>query len=111
LTAARVPEKVMVASAVPSPAVNVSPVSPESVSVPLVEVSVTRTVAASTSATLSALPPALDSTSGAFITVICAAGTVLTGASLTAVSVILLMAALLSLPPGIAHRDRDRAGR
>ncbi len=93
LTFTSVPRKVIVASAVPSPApvpfasvkLKLKPLVPLSVSVPLLAVSVTWIVLppASTSATEMALPP--EKTSAVFCGVPCEPGTVFTGASLTAV--------------------------
>ena len=77
----------MVASAVPSPAVKVSPPVPDKVMPPLVTARVTCTVAASTSATLMRLPLAAENTRAVSSLVVCAAGTVFTGASFTAVTV------------------------
>ena len=84
-----VPRKVIVASAVPSPAVKVKPVSTGSVMVPLVPVSCTSTVAPPASMSLNrmGLPLALENTRLVFFGVCWAPGTWFTGASLTAVTV------------------------
>jgi hypothetical protein len=82
LTLASVPVKVIVASALPSPVLKLRPVSPLSVSVPLVAVRVTETLVSSVSAMLMALPLPELKTSGVSIAVTCRPGTVLTGASL-----------------------------
>ena len=87
LILAMVPVKVIVASAVPSPTVKARPLVPLSVNVPFVAVSVTwmALVPASTSETAIRLPPPLENVSGVFCAVLCEPGTVLTGASSTAV--------------------------
>ena len=79
----------MVASAVPSPAVKVKPLRLASVSVPLLAVSVTRTldVPASMSSMLIRLPFPVEKMSGVSSLVDCAPATVFTGASLTALTV------------------------
>ncbi len=78
---AAVPENVIVESDVPSPVVNVSPVVPASVSAPLVTATVIVSVASSTSATVIALPLAVENTRGVSSFVACAPGTAFTGAS------------------------------
>ena len=95
--AAAVPRKVIVASAVPSPAVKLRPVVPASVRLPLVTLSVTWLFApaASRSAIEIWLPLADEKTLAVSSLVLCAPGTVLTGASLTAVTVMLLLAVAL----------------
>ena len=96
-----VPVKTMVASPVPSPVVKVRPAMPESVSVPLLEVSVTLTApeTASTSPMLIALPLPAENTSVVSSLVLCAMGTVLTGASLTALTVMLTVSLSVFAPP------------
>src|SRR5687767_13399059 len=100
--AVRVPLKLIVASSVPSPAENVRPVMEPIVSVPSVIVSDTRIglLPASTSVTEIALKVAVENTSGVFCTVEGSNGILLTGASLTAVTVMRnVCGALVSLPP------------
>ena len=84
-----VPVNVIVPSAVPSPTLKLRPVMPLSVIVPLVAVSVTWTEdeAASTSLMLIWLELPLEKTSAVSSLVLWAAGTVLTGASFTALTV------------------------
>ena len=86
LIAASVPVKVMVASLAPSPVVKARPAVLPRLSTPLVALSVTVTLPlpASGSAMENALPLALLNTSVPSSFTVCAAGTVLTGASLTA---------------------------
>ncbi len=118
LTFASVPRKVIVASAVPSPApvplpslkLKLKPVMPLSVSVPLVAVSVTWMlfVPASGSATEIWLPLAPENTSGVFCAVPCAPGTVLTGGSLTDVTLMVLVAAVLGKAPSLTIHETVR---
>ena len=91
LTFASVPVKVIVASADPSPAVKERPVSCESVSVPLVALSViwSEPKAASTSLMLMRFPFPLENVRFVSSLTLCAAGTLFTGASLTALTVML----------------------
>jgi hypothetical protein len=101
LMSARVPVKVSVPSAVPSPSVKVRPVVRPSVSTPWVTESVTCTglLAASASEMERALPLAVEKTNSAESSgVLCAAGTVLTGASLTLVTAVLSESVLLPEP-------------
>ena len=86
LIAAWLPVNVMLETPLPLPLENVKPVVVASASVPLVAESDTLSVAASISDTASGLPPAEENTSTVSRAVSCAAGTVLTGASLTAVT-------------------------
>ena len=90
LIALAVPVKVIVVSALPSPLEKLRPAVLANVSVPLVTDRVTRSglAPASTSLTLRALPLALENTRVVSSLTDCAAGTVCTGASLTAVTVI-----------------------
>ena len=100
LTFTSVPRKVIVASAVPSPApvpfaslkLKLRPEVVLSVRVPLVAVSVTWMLfpPASRSATEIWLPLPLEKVSGVFCGVPCGPGTVFTGASLTAATLIVL---------------------
>jgi hypothetical protein len=89
----------MVASAVPSPAENVSPVVPASDAVPLVAVSVTVTEVASMSLTEIALLFPAEKTRFVSSSTACAEGTALTGASLTASTVRVNVWELASIPP------------
>ncbi len=108
---ASVPVNVIAASAVPSPVENVSPDVPLSESVPCVPVSVTCIAAApaSTSPMLIRLPLAALNTSGTPSRAVCVPGTVFTGASFTAVTVIDALAAWLEYAvvpppaPGLAY--------
>ena len=96
-----VPVKVMVASEVPSPTLKVSPVRLASVIVPLVAVRVTCTEAApaSTSLMLIWLPLPLEKTSVVSSLTLCAPGMEFTGASLTALTVMLTVSVSESAPP------------
>ena len=98
---ARVPVKVMVASAVPSPTRNVSPAVDASVIVPLVPVSVTFIAAppASTSLIVIRFPLAVSKVRTESSLTDCAPGTVLTGGSLTALTVMLTVSVSLLAPP------------
>ncbi len=104
----RVPVKVIVVSEVPSPALKLSPPVPPSVTLPLVAVSVTCSISSPTM-TLSAssgsevaiwLPFAAEKTRLVSSLVLWATGTVLTGASLTALTVIATGSVSLMGPPG-----------
>src|SRR2546428_45419 len=101
LMLAIVPVKVIVASAVPSPEENVSPLVPGSVITPLVPVSVTcaELDPASTSLIEIRLPLPDEKTRAVSSFVLCAAGTLLTGASLTALTVMATESVSLSAPP------------
>ena len=100
LTDAMVPAKVIVTSAMPSPALNVSPVVPFRLTVPLPALSVTATNAppASASPMTIPLPPALEKTKAVPSDMLCAPGTVLSGASFTAVTVKLKLCPPSALP-------------
>ena len=101
LIAAMVPLKVIVGSAVPSPVVKARPVVPPSVTFPLVPARVTRTEAppASTSDTEMAFELPVEKTVAVFMFVDWAPGTALTGASLTALTLITNVGfALVSTP-------------
>ena len=95
--------KLMLASPVPEPEVKLRPLMPPRVSTPLPVVSVTcsAVLPASTSATVIALPPPLENTSGLFEVMFCAAGTLSTGGSLTAATskVKVLAMGSVSAPP------------
>ena len=83
LIADRVPVKVIVASAVPLPAIKVSPAVPASVSVPFVAVSVTWSGFVPASGSLTPIGAAAGrETSGVSSAEICAPGTRFTGGSL-----------------------------
>ena len=88
LMSAMVPVKVMVASAVPSPVLKVSPWVPDRFSVPLVAVRVTWTgfVPASRSLTDSAVPMLDENSSMPSWSMVCAPGAMFSGASLLASS-------------------------
>ena len=96
LSAAWLPENVIVVSAVPSPVVKVSPASVPRLSVPLVTLSVTVRLPPSRSATESALPPVKASVvSSAVVT---AAGATLVGGSLTGVTLTVTVAVSVTPP-------------
>ena len=101
LTLDKVPVKTIVASAVPSPVVKVRPVMPERVIVPLLAVRVTLIApeAASTSVMLIRFPLPLEKTRLVSSLTLCAAGTLFTGASLTALTVMLTESVSLLAPP------------
>ncbi len=86
------PLKVAVVSPLPVPAEKLKPEIPASVKVPLVAVRVTSSTLLSTSVTEIAFPLATEKTSAVSSLVFCATGTVLTGASLTALTVMELEA-------------------
>ena len=98
---ATLPVKVITASAVPSPLLKVKPVVPESVIAPLLAVSVTSTglAAMSRSAMLIGLPLPLENTRLVSSLVLCGAGMLLTGASLTALTVMFTVSLSESAPP------------
>src|SRR6185503_14559407 len=105
-TAVNVPVNIIVASAVPSPVMNDSPAVVLSVSVPLVAVKVILTgfEPASTSATEIWLPLPLENTFAVFVRVVCAPGTVFTGPSLTAVTLMVIVFGVgsRSVPPPLS---------
>ncbi len=88
----------MVASAVPSPAVKVRPFSPDRVKAPLVTVSVTVSVPLSISATEIAFPAPAEKTIVPSSAIVCGPGTVLTGASLTGVTLTVTVAVSVTPP-------------
>jgi hypothetical protein len=96
-----VPVNVIIASAIPSPAVKVRPLTPLSVSVPCVDESVTRTVPppASMSPMLIKFPLPLENVSVASSLTDCGPGTEFTGASFTALTVIATLSVSESAPP------------
>src|SRR5829696_3473897 len=98
-----VPEKVTTGSSVPSPVLNVRPVTPDNDTVPDVATSVTLSASlpASTSETEIALKVAVEKTSGVSGKVVCCTnGNILTGGSLTAFTVIVnVCSAEVSCPP------------
>ena len=98
---AMVAVKTIVASAVPSPVVNVSPVSCDKVIVPLFAARVTLTApaAASTSLMLMRFPLPLEKVRLVSSFVLCAPGTLFTGASLTALTVMATVSVSDSAPP------------
>ena len=98
---ASVPVKVMVGSAVPSPTLKARPAIVLNVIVPLVAVNVTRTglTPASTSLIETRFAFAVEKVSALFSTTVCGPGTLLTGASLTALTVTLKVRVTLSTPP------------
>ena len=98
-----VPVNIIVASAVPSPALKVRPAMPDSVVTPLVLTSWTCTefVAASRSLIEMRLLFADENTSATFLAVVCVAGTPLTGPSLTAATAIVRLEVLLSRMPSL----------
>src|SRR5258708_39662342 len=102
---ARVAVKVMLALFVPVPMLNVRPVTPLSVNVPLLTLRVTCSglPAESLSLTLIALPLAEENTSVVFALVLCAAGTMFTGATLTWLTVMptVLVAGCGAAGPGV----------
>ena len=106
LTSANVPVNVIVASAVPSPTENVSPVKVDSVVAPLVLTSWTCIVppAASTSVMEIRLPLPVENTLAVFMDVVWAPGTVFTGASLTAATETVLAAVLLLSVPSLTTK-------
>src|SRR4029079_19146106 len=93
-----VPLKVMLASAVPSPAEKVRPVVELNVTVPsgAVRVSCTGAAAASMSDMAIGLPPAVENTIGLSVVPVCAGGTVMVGASLAAVTSIVIVRGIVS---------------
>ena len=101
LTSASVPVKVMVPSPAPVPTVKVRPEVPERSSVPLVAVRVTCTglAPASTSLTESAVPADTENTSVPSRGMVCVPGTVFTGASFTAVTVMFSTSTSVRAPP------------
>ena len=88
-------------SPVPLPLTNASPLVPLSVMVPLVAVSVICTALAPASTSLMLIRFALpaEKTSGVSSLVLCAPGTELTGASLTALTVMLTVSVSVIAPP------------
>jgi hypothetical protein len=100
-----VPVKVMVASEVPSPTLKVSPVVPDRVVVPLVLTSWTCTGLEAASASLMEMRlPLPEENTSADADVDCTPGALLTGASLTAVRVMVRLAVLLLKTPSLAAR-------
>ncbi len=101
MIAAAVPVKVIDASAVPSPVANDKPVVPDRVRLPCATPSVTVSVAASTSLTVIALAVAVPNVMLTSSVPDCAPGTTLTGASLTAVTLKVMVLGLwsVSTPP------------
>ena len=117
LTAANVPVKVMVTSAVPSPAVKLSPAVPPRVRIPFVAASVTFTglLPTSTSLTLIRFPLPLENTRTVFLAITWAPGTVFTGALLTGVTVMATVSVSLWGPAGarvpqVVSRNRQAGG-
>jgi hypothetical protein len=98
---ASVPVKVIVPSSFPSPCVKLRPVVWLSVILPWLPSSVTRRspVATSMSAMLIALPLLVEKTRSTSSTTVCTAGAVMTGASFTALTVMLTVSVSLSAPP------------
>ncbi|GJD54047.1 hypothetical protein OPKNFCMD_6827 [Methylobacterium crusticola] len=100
MIAAAVPLKVVAASAVPSPAAKVRPVIPASEKVPPVTAIETVRTPLSTSATASALPPAVEKTRAVSSAVTWAPGTATTGASFTGVTITITVAVSVT-PPAV----------
>ena len=98
MISACVPLKVIVPSDAPSPAVKVRPVTSLKVNKPFVELRVTVTVVLSTSLMLIALPLPIEKTRLVSSLVDWAEGTVLTGASFTALMVTLTVLVSVKLP-------------
>ena len=96
-----VPVNTMLASKAPSPVVKVSPAMPDSVKVPLATLSVTcrLPLALSTSAMAMWLPLETENTRLVSSSVVCALGTVFTGASLTALTVMPTVSVSTKVPP------------
>ena len=84
-----------------APPTNVRPASPDRLKVPLVTVSWVCTVAAPASTSLIEMrfPLPAEKTSAVSSLVVCAAGTLFTGASLTALTVMLTVSVSVSVPP------------
>ena len=98
---AKVPVKVIAALPVPVPVLNVSPLVPESVSVPLLTLRLTCSALASESTSLTeiALLVAVENASAAFSLTVCGPGTVLTGGWLTSLTVIATVLLAVFAPP------------